>query len=116
LTEKLKGEKKIQHIFKQGQKVFVYPVKVVFLKIPSFNGQKNLLWGVSVSKRYFKKAVDRNRIKRQLREAIRLTVLKTVLSEGEGWQCMFVYCTDEMLHYAALEKSVSKAFDKMRKN
>lgn len=78
--ERLSSVKDIETLFKKGKSLFVFPLKVVFIskKIDDTteeNQQKvippaRLL--ISVSKRNFKKAVDRNRIKRQIREGYRL--------------------------------------------
>ena len=70
-TEKLKSQKLIERLFLEGNSISVYPLRLVYLKEPSENGA-TLKTGVSVSKRNFKKAVDRNHIKRLLREAYRL--------------------------------------------
>jgi ribonuclease P protein component len=71
--ERLKSEKTIQELFKKGSSVFLYPFKVYFLPIAP--QPADFFWPkvlVSVSKRQFKRAVDRNRIKRLVREAYRL--------------------------------------------
>lgn len=69
--EKLKSKKLIDQLFTEGKSVSAYPLRLVYLGTALDN---NLIakTGVSVSKRNFKTAVDRNRIKRLLREAYRL--------------------------------------------
>jgi len=67
--EKLKSEKLISKLFLEGKSVSAYPLRMVYLKT-TFDEAVKIKAGVSVSKRNFKKAVDRNRIKRLLREAI----------------------------------------------
>lgn len=68
-AEKLKSEKEISLLLKKGKWRSVGDIRILFLrKDPN---EKTKI-GVSVSKRYFKKAVDRNRVKRLLREAYRL--------------------------------------------
>jgi len=69
--EKLKSETLISKLFLEGKSVSAYPLRMVYLKT-TFNDAVNVKAGVSVSKRNFKKAVDRNRIKRLMREALRL--------------------------------------------
>lgn len=68
--ERLHSKKRIAELFSKGSSFNLYPLRFVYLKPgpPSANPPQVL---VSVSKKYFKKAVDRNRIKRQLREAYR---------------------------------------------
>jgi ribonuclease P protein component len=69
--EKLKSQKLIEKLFLEGKSVTVFPLRMLYLKTDFEDGSK-IKTSVSVSKRNFKKAVDRNRIKRLLREAYRL--------------------------------------------
>lgn len=69
--EKLKSQKLIEQLFSEGKSVSAYPLRMVYLKT-EFDDDTKFKTGVSVSKRNFKKAVDRNHIKRLLREAYRL--------------------------------------------
>ena len=68
-TQKLKSRTLIQQLFTQGKQISEFPLKAIWM--PSTENHP-LQTGVSVSKRYFKKAVDRNKIKRLIREAYRL--------------------------------------------
>jgi ribonuclease P protein component len=68
--EKLKGKKLIEKLFNEGASLSVFPLRLVYLQVPFNDGSKTKT-GVSVSKRNFKKAVTRNRIKRLLREVFR---------------------------------------------
>ncbi len=69
--DKLKSKKLIDLLFTEGQSVSAYPLRLVYLST-TFNDNVNTKTGVSVSKRKFKTAVDRNHIKRLLRESYRL--------------------------------------------
>jgi ribonuclease P protein component len=70
--EKLKSQKLIEQLFSEGKSISAYPLRMVYLKTEFDKEDVQFKTGISVSKRNFKKAVDRNRIKRLLREAYRL--------------------------------------------
>ncbi|GAL69456.1 ribonuclease P protein component [Jejuia pallidilutea] len=69
--EKLKSKKLIEQLFTEGQSVTAFPLRLVYLGT-TFDDAVIAKTGVSVSKRHFKTAVDRNHIKRLLREVYRL--------------------------------------------
>ena len=69
--ERLKSKKLIEKLYKNGSSVKAFPLRMIFLQTDhtsKFPAQV----GVSVPKRNFKLAVDRNRIKRLMRESYRL--------------------------------------------
>ncbi|MCX6208897.1 MAG: ribonuclease P protein component [Bacteroidetes bacterium] len=70
-TEKLKSKKQLDFLFANGKSFLVFPLKV-FYNFTEKQDVNNINLGVGVSKRNFKKATDRNRIKRLIREAYRL--------------------------------------------
>ena len=88
--DKLKSRKLIEQLFDGGLSVSKFPVKIIYKQI-NFRDEVNFKIGVSVSKRNFKHAVDRNRIKRMLRETYRLN--QSLLQEGvqEKQVCMILY-------------------------
>ncbi len=68
--ERLKKRKLIEQLFAEGKSITVFPIKLVYLQIDHQSPYK-IQAGVSASKRNFKKAVDRNKLKRLLREVYR---------------------------------------------
>ena len=60
--EKLKKSKLIEQLFTQGKSLTVFPIKLIYLEIDHDSPYK-IQAGVTVSKRNFKNAVDRNKIK-----------------------------------------------------
>ena len=91
--ERLCSRKAIEELFSGGhQSLSAYPIRAVFMT----REQAGVRIMVSVSKRYFKRAVKRNRIKRQLREAYRLQ--KELLQPlNGGLDIAFCWTSDEML-------------------
>ncbi len=108
-TERLKSYKRIRMLFTTGLKFKVQPLLVYYQLsaiTPSEEKVEFLQMGVSVGARYFKKAVDRNLIKRRIREAYRKnnTRLKQELMGAEkGLDVFFVYTSNEVLPYIQLE-------------
>jgi ribonuclease P protein component len=70
-NEKLKSKITIGLLFTEGKSVSKYPLRLVY-NAGAFGESEKIKIGVSVSKKYFKKAVDRNYFKRVLRETYRL--------------------------------------------
>ncbi|SDJ71199.1 ribonuclease P protein component [Chryseobacterium jejuense] len=95
-AEKLKKNTEISLLFEKGKWRTSGNLRIIILKdkptIPIESGK----FGVSVSKRYFKRAVHRNRIKRLLRECYRLN--KGLFKEafGEKTRAMLFWVSSEM--------------------
>jgi ribonuclease P protein component len=108
--EKLKSQKTIGHLFSEGQSVAKYPLRLVFSETK--NQEEKLLLGVSVSKKHFKNAVDRNYFKRVLRECYRLN--KSILHNqfNKTYAVMFFYQTKERLSYQEINEKTIQLFEK----
>ncbi len=68
-SERLSSKKDIQELFNNGSSFYLYPFKVITLPADTSKLHQVLF---SVPKRLFKRAVDRNLLKRRMREAYRL--------------------------------------------
>jgi ribonuclease P protein component len=107
---KLKSEKAITELFEKGQSLSMTPLRVLW----GFNinsSSPNPKAGFSTSKKNFKSAVDRNLLKRRMREAYRLNKEILFVNSGElpaGLEIMFLYTSKEILPYRVIETSMVK--------
>lgn len=109
--EKLKSKKLIDELFRGGNSVNAFPVKMVYAKI-SFEGEVKIKTGVSVSKRNFKKAVDRNHIKRLLRESYRLHKTSLIEKVEDQYVCMFLYLGKELPDFDLVNTKIERLVQK----
>ncbi len=99
-AEKLKSRKLVEELFARGKSQSVFPIRIFYKFLPLQGEEKTIMQaGVSVSKKNFKKAVDRNRIKRLLREAYRLQKkeLAQLLKQQQKKGYVFFIYTDKGL-------------------
>lgn len=114
--EKLKSRTQLEAVFTSGKTFSVFPVKVFFLETGDTQTRK-LKAGVGVSARHFKKAVQRNRIKRLLRETYRLEkqVLHKQLHEQQKQLAVFfLYIDKEMPSYEVLREKMKECITKLQ--
>ena len=117
-NERLKSRKQIEQLFSEGKKISVTPFRIFYLIQPLLNTHSSfaIQFGVAVSTKNFKKAVDRNRVKRLTREAWRLQ--KNELSEelkaaGKQLNVFFVYNSKELPDFSTLKDKVTLALKKL---
>jgi ribonuclease P protein component len=108
--ERLCSEKIIAGLFQPGFFVSKYPLRINFIALPVDEMQPGLPLQVlfSVSKRRFKRAVDRNRVKRLLREVYRLNkheLLEHLSAKGLKLAIAIVYTGKELPEYQKLTRS-----------
>ncbi len=108
-NEKLKSTKSIDRLFVDGESFVQYPIRVVFVKNNS--EEKNKV-AFSVSKRNFKLAVDRNKIKRLMREAYRLNKYELDI---HGFHILFIYTNRKIKSYSKIENSIITILQKTNK-
>ena len=114
-TEKLKSKTTIDLLFSDGKSVSKYPLRLVYCAV-TLSDNENIKMGVSVSKKYFKKAVDRNYFKRVLRETYRLNKSILLQNSNQKFAFMFFYQTKDRLSYHEINEKTKLLFEKFNKS
>lgn len=110
-SQKLKSRKVIGQLFESGKSVKAYPIRVVY-SIVEYNSEyhaAHVQMGITVPKRSFKSAVDRNRIKRQVREAYRMyhaPLLSLAKDKNAYLGMMMIYIDRKEPDFSYLNKKV----------
>ncbi len=115
-AERLKSRKEIAELFESGDTFFKYPIKWISKKKVG-SRSPTVKTGVTVSRRRWKRAVDRNRIKRLLREVYRLNKSEIVstLSSDEHLNIMLLYVAQEELSFSEIEAAFLDLIDQCLK-
>ncbi|MDQ1168031.1 ribonuclease P protein component [Flavobacterium sp. SORGH_AS_0622] len=110
-NERLKSKTTIGLLFSDGKSVSKYPLRLVYRPAEE-NAEEQTKIGVSVSKKYFKKAVDRNYFKRVLRETYRLNKHLLLDNLDGNYSIMLFYQTKDKLSYAEINTKMIQLFEK----
>jgi ribonuclease P protein component len=112
-AERLCSKKIMDKLFEEGKTIFVFPIKIVYLetKLPSIFPVQAAF---TVGKRNFKRAVQRNLIKRRMREAYRLNKSKVYEKMGEKQVAVFFIFTGKTIaDYKQIETAMKKGMKKL---
>lgn len=114
-SERLHKKKIIGRMFEGGASSFaLFPLRVVYLPVEELDAPAAIL--VSVSKRRFKRAVKRNRVKRQIREAYRKNkhpLLAALEEKRLRLAIAFVYLSNELVDSSLIEGRVKAALSRI---
>ncbi|HTE29523.1 MAG TPA: ribonuclease P protein component [Chryseolinea sp.] len=105
--EKLTSEKLIQELFAKGSSFYLFPFKVFYMSNPDQDRASHQVL-VTVSKKNFSRAVDRNLIKRRIREAYRLN--KASLGMQSKLVIAYIYSVKEILPSSQMQERLVKTF------
>ena len=108
-NEKLKRQKLIERLFSEGTSHKSFPLKVFYLVDSNLESTQAAF---SVPKRNFKNAVDRNRIKRQMREAYRLQKNHFETNNGKKLAVLFVYMGRKLPAFKEIAKAMTSLLKK----
>ena len=110
-NEKLKSKITIGLLFSEGKSVSKYPLRLVYYS-GNLGESQNIKMGVSVSKKHFKKAVDRNYFKRVLRETYRLNKHLLLDNMDKPYAFMLFYQSKDRLSYEDINTKTIQLFEK----
>lgn len=117
-AERLNRKKVIEKLFATGSRSFsIFPLRVVYLAVEELETPASIL--ISVSKRRFKRAVKRNRVKRQIREAYRKNksgLLQSLNDKGLKLAIAFIYLSDRITETEEIEEKMKTALTRITEN
>lgn len=109
-NEKLKSKKAIESLFSEGQSYVSHPIRIVY-RIKE-KEDYDIKVGVSVAKKRFKHAVDRNLLKRRIREAYRLN--KSLVNCADfSVDALFIYTSSKIKKYEIIDQSMKEVLEKL---
>lgn len=114
--ERLKSNRSIQELLRQGKTVSGYPLKMYWNFSPDLQQKYPARAAISVPKRKFRRAVDRNLMKRRIREAYRLNkhiLYETLDQRQQKIQLIILLLSDEFIPYTQLEKGIRELLLKL---
>jgi ribonuclease P protein component len=114
-AERLSGKIEIDRLFETGKSFNSAPFKIIWLEISDSTVPAKTV--ISIPKRLFKRAVDRNRLKRLTREAYRKN--KHLLFSNLDTKkilLMFIFTSKTMIEYKEMEEKIISAFQRLSTN
>ncbi|HAD79280.1 MAG TPA: ribonuclease P protein component [Flavobacteriaceae bacterium] len=110
-NEKLKSREAFDELFSDGKTFVSHPIRFVYKIKPK--ADYNIRVGVSVGKKKFKHAVDRNLLKRRAKEAYRLNKLLLEPNENYSIDLVMIYTSTKHQPFEVIEQSVKTLLEKL---
>jgi len=110
--ERIKSRKKIELLFREGKHINLNPLNITYI----LTEEKGLQVGVGAVKRYFKKAVHRNKIKRLLRESWRLQkneLTEKIMEAQKGLAVFVIYTGKEIPPFSEISSLVKQVLERL---
>jgi len=116
----LKSRKVIDLLFTEGKSFSIFPFRIVYKidAVPPADSPDLLKAGFSASKKYFKKAVHRNRIKRLMRETYRLQkhpLEQLLIQQNKALVLFILFTGKELPEYSLVKEKMDLIFQKLQR-
>lgn len=115
-NEKLCGKRDTDNLFLIGDSFFVNPFRIVFVKDDNINLLESLRLQVVVPKKKIDLAVNRNKIKRHVREAFRKNkklLISNLSSKNKKIDFALIYQSNDLISYYIIEKKIKEIFSRL---
>ncbi len=114
--ERLRGKSAIDRLFSKGKSFVIFPLRIVYFSEPATEDSPAMSLLVSVSKKRFKRAVKRNKVKRYIKEAFRLKKnisAQTIKDSGQQVHLAILYLDKEIPEYHTLENRMEDVLKRL---
>jgi len=114
--ERISFQREIDRLFSHGSAFISYPLRIVYLEQKPFSGAPVSVL-ISVSKKKFKHAVERNRMKRLIREAYRLNkapLIRRCQEKETGFLIAFLFIGNGQRQWKEMEAAMQKAIEVLK--
>lgn len=111
-SERLTSKKTMDLLFKKGSSKMVFPLRVIHLPHPGESPKTHQVL-ITVSSRNFRKATDRNTIKRRIREGYRLN--KSLAPPPPAMCVAYIYIAKEILPSTVIHEAVRSSLEKLKR-
>ncbi len=114
-SERLHSKILIDRLFSSGKSFFIYPFKVLYLEELTESISNNQVL-ITVSSKKFKRAIDRNLIKRRIRESYRLNKyqLEDIESSDSNLLIGYIYVGKEIHPFELIESKLKQSLQRLK--
>ncbi len=117
--ERLCSRKLLEKLLQNGSSFLLYPFRITSIPEIDSKATHPIQVAITVSKRRYKKATDRNRVKRLIREAFRKNkaeyLYKVFEQHNLKASILINYVSNEILTYQEIEKKLILCFNRLSK-